>query len=188
MIRRHARGRVAVIALVGALACGSPSEGTSTPPRFLDVACASSLCAASGSASRGAGPTADSTALHLGPGRGEVSIPLSALSRYGAQSQAAYRPAWKVSILARGRGRLYVVCDDPSCGPAGAHVQWMVTSDAAGGWLDVRSGDAQSPSHDAAIAPIPPESITLRIGVDDDSIVDILDVRYQELTEDMGCE
>lgn len=81
-----------------ALACGAcldlgPSTSNSsvdlTPPRLLDALCTRNAYTLAGSATRIAGPTADSCAFELGPGAGSVTFPSDAVPEF-TEVEAGY--------------------------------------------------------------------------------------------------
>ena len=167
--RRRARraGLTLLVAALLELACGVKSVGGGQThfgrARLLDHACSLGQCQLDGSAAQTAGITDDSVAISVGPGAGSATIPLD----HGF-------PFDEVEILARVEGVVSFSHDPtscPDCPPT------LARNTESFEWQPVPAGVAST----GGLA-------TLRVRVDDEqSLIEILDVRLVDRPQDKGC-
>jgi hypothetical protein len=177
---RFARG--SVFALLGWLACG-PSDAyeRETPSRYLDDVCRGDACVTTGSATRAPGVTSDTIGYRVGPGRGELRIPLHQLPRLYAPDHYA---RWAVAILVSGRGSFTSTgCPGARCADGGTRTRFNAPDDYS--WIELRSSDADV-AGDAGDSDARTD-MDLQIDVDDGSVIDIVDVRYTESVGSPAC-
>ena len=140
------RSRRRFLAIVGPLAaysaCFAPGplehEG---PSRVIDKACAADHCPMKGAAKRTSGITANAIGLRLGPGEGEVTIPLDKFFPVAGDN------TWRYEVLVAGDGAFEFAYCATVCGPwssATAHAEYA--------WVSL-GGDAADASADPIYDP-----------------------------------
>ena len=166
--RRHARGTVlgmALLIVVALFACKK-----ATPSRLLDTACNEGTCKTTGAERRTTGLTADSIGFQIGPGKGEVLIPIPMLNRPDDN-------AFDVTVLVQGTGTAQVTLRHTACTSGCGETSVALGTDYR--WAIAGSGRIGSGSIDA-----------LEVSVatsDASSHADVLDLRLDTSHESEGC-